>query len=95
MGLPIFWAKSDMGTTGKTPLSVDNWACECVHVHQGGEKSLEQLHGRNVLNGCSHVCVEVFRLRAVTEFMSGREKGAERLPKCMSETDEERGIVGV
>lgn len=41
------------------------------------------------------MCVEVFRLRAVTEFMSGREKGAERLPKCMSETDEERGIVGV
>lgn len=31
------------------------------------------------------MCVKVFGLRATTEFMSGKGKGAERLPKCMFE----------
>lgn len=60
-------------------------------MSRGRDGRLQQLYGRNELNGRSHVCAEVFGLRAVTEFMSWRERWAERLAKCTSARRRRRG----
>lgn len=70
-----------MGTTGKTQPSIDNYACECVHAHQGGWGV-----GESICSCCmAEMCLmdaAMCMLRCLgweqwQEFKSWRESGAE------------------